>query len=278
MKQIVVAVDFSKNSIHALEYAVTFAAAIKGAVTMVWVDKPESEDSLYENETSEYRSEAKSRMEELVKEYSKKLNGNISYKLRKGKIYKEIANQAKYSDAYIIIAGSHGVSGFEAFWIGSNANKIVTYSPCPVLTIRVDFTIKKGIKKIVLPIDNTSTTRQKVPFTVELAKLFKSEVHILELQSSTLKSVRAKVNSYTKQVEEYLTKNDVKFVTQEIDTENITTSTVSYAEENNADLIVIMTEQDTSNVWLGKYAQQMVNNAQVPILTVHPKEIEFLAK
>jgi nucleotide-binding universal stress UspA family protein len=278
MKQIVVAVDFSKNSIHALEYAVTFAAAIKGAVTMVWVDKPESEDSLYENETSEYRSEAKSRMEELVKEYSKKLNGNISYKLRKGKIYKEIANQAKYSDAYIIIAGSHGVSGFEAFWIGSNANKIVTYSPCPVLTIRVDFTIKKGIKKIVLPIDNTSTTRQKVPFTVELAKLFKSEVHILELQSSTLKSVRAKVNSYTKQVEEYLTKNDVKFLTQEIDTENITTSTVSYAEENNADLIVIMTEQDTSNVWLGKYAQQMVNNAQVPILTVHPKEIEFLAK
>jgi nucleotide-binding universal stress UspA family protein len=278
MKQIVVAVDFSKNSIHALEYAVTFAAAIKGAVTMVWVDKPESEDSLYENETSEYRSEAKSRMEELVKEYSKKLNGNISYKLRKGKIYKEIANQAKYSDAYIIIAGSHGVSGFEAFWIGSNANKIVTYSPCPVLTIRVDFTIKKGIKKIVLPIDNTSTTRQKVPFTVELAKLFKSEVHILELQSSTLKSVRAKVNSYTKQVEEYLTKNDVKFITKEIDTENITTSTVNYAEESNADLIVIMTEQDTSNVWLGKYAQQMVNNSQVPILTVHPKEIEFLAK
>jgi nucleotide-binding universal stress UspA family protein len=278
MKQIVVAVDFSKNSIHALEYAVNFAASIKGAVTMVWVDKPESEDSIYENETSEYRIEAKNRMEELVKEYSKKLNGNIFYKLRKGKIYKEIANQAKYSDAYIIIAGSHGVSGFEAFWIGSNANKIVTYSPCPVLTIRVDFAIKKGIKKIVIPIDNTTTTRQKVPFTVELAKLFKSEVHILELQSSTLKSVRAKVNSYTKQVEDYLKKNDVKFKTIEIDTENITTATVNYAEENNADLIVIMTEQDTANVWLGKYAQQMVNNSQVPVLTVHPKEIEFFAK
>ena len=278
MKQILVAVDFSKNSIHALEYAVNFAAAIKGAVTMVWVDKPDSEDSLYDNESSEYRSEAKTRLEELVNEHSEKLNGNISYKLRKGKVYKEIANQAKYSDAYIIIAGSHGVSGFEAFWIGSNANKIVTYSPCPVLTIRVDFPIKNGIKKIVLPIDNTSTTRQKVPFAVELAKFFNAEIHILELQSSTLKSVRAKVNSYTAQVIEYLAKNEVNFVTQEIETENITTSTVSYAEENDADLIVIMTEQDTSNVWLGKYAQQMVNNAQVPILTVHPKEIEFLAK
>jgi len=280
MKQIIVAMDFSKNSIHALEYAVNFASQTDTAVTMIWVDKPEGQDSIYDKDGNKYRSEAKERLEELVKKYDKQIKGRITYKLRKGKVYKEVANQAKYIDAYMIVAGSHGVTGFESFWIGSNANKIVSYSPCPVLTIRVDFPIKKTIKKIVIPIDSTSSTRQKVPFAIEMAKLFHSEIDVLELQSSTLKSIRAKVTSYVNQVDEYLKKYEIKHKVVSIDADNVTNSTIKYAEENNADLIIIMTEQEqeASNLLLGKYAQQMVNNAKVPVLSVHPKEIENLAK
>lgn len=281
MKQIVVAIDFSKHSTHALEFAITIANVIHSHIMMVWVDKPDSDDSIFDNADHEHRQEAKQRMEDLVAKYSKALKkGKLTYKLRKGKIYKEIANQAKYNDAYLIVAGSHGVSGFESFWIGSNASKIVTYSPCPVITLRESFPMKKTIQKVVLPIDNSTSTRQKVPFAMDFAKCFCSEIHVLELQSSKLKAVRNKVTSYATQVSEYLAENKVKHVVKTIEADNITTATIKYAEENKADLIIIMTEQEQelSNIWLGPYAQQMVNNSPIPVMSIHPKELEYLSK
>ena len=277
---IIVAVDFSKNSLHALEYSILIANVVHADIMLVWVDKPESDESIYTNEVSEVRQEAKKRMEDLIKKYQPKLkNGKISYKLRKGKVYKEIANMADYHNAYLVVAGAHGVSGFEAFWIGSNANKIVANCKCPVITIRDSFNMKKGIRKVVMPIDNSPSTRQKVPFAMEFSKCFCSEIHILEWQSSSLKTLRAKVSSYTQQVVKYLGENEVKHVVSSVDADNNTSATIKYAEKISADLIIIMTEQEGSgNILLGPYAQQMVNNSPVPVMSVHPKVVSQLAK
>jgi len=280
-KQIVVAIDFSKNSIQALEYSILIANFIGADIMMVWVDKPETEESIYDNSGHEHRQEAKARIEELMKKYTKSLKkGNLTYKLRKGKIYKEIANQAKYNDADFIVTGSHGVSGFESFMIGSNASKIVTYSPCPVITVRETFNIKSSIKKIVVPLDNSSATRQKVSHAMEMARACKAEIHVLELQSSTLKSIRRIVTKYTEQVEKFLKENQIKYFVKSVDCDNITTATIKYAEEIEADQIYIMTEQEqeTSNIWLGPFAMQMFNNSPIPVINIHPKELETLAR
>lgn len=281
LKQIVVAIDFSKNSIQALEYSIIIANAFGADIMMVWVDKPDTDESIYDNSRHEHRHEAKARIEELQKKYAKSLKkGTLSYKLRKGKVYKEIANQAKYNDANFIITGSHGVSGFESFMIGSNASKIVTYSPCPVITVRETYPIKNSIKKIVLPIDNSAATRQKVSYAMEMARVFKAEIHVLELQSSTLKSIRRIVTKYTEQVEKFLKENEIKYVLQSVDCDNITTATIDYAEKIGADQIFIMTEQEqeTSNIWLGPFAMQMVNNSPIPVISIQPKVLETLAR
>lgn len=279
-RNIIVAIDFSKNSQHALEYAVIIANTVSADITLVWVDKPESDESLYDNEVTEVRQEAKKRMEDWVKKFQPKLKtGKITFKLRKGKVYKEVANMAKYHDAYLVMAGAHGVSGFEAFWIGSNANKIVANCECPVITIRDSFNVKKGIRKIVLPIDNSSSTRQKVPFAMEFAKSFCSEVHVLQIHSSRLKTVQAQVVSYTNQVVKYLKENGVKHVVHTVQPDNNTTATIEYAKEISADLIIIMTEQESSgNILLGPYAQQMVNNSPIPVMSVHPKMLANLER
>jgi nucleotide-binding universal stress UspA family protein len=281
LKQIVVAIDFSKNSIVAVEYSILIANAISADIMMVWVDKPETDESIYDNSSHEHRQEAKARIEELQKKYAKSLKkGTLSYKLRKGKIYKEIANQAKYNDADFIITGSHGVSGFESFMIGSNASKIVTYSPCPVITVRETYPIKSTVKKIIVPIDNSASTRQKIPFAMEMARAFNAEIHLLELQSSGLKSIRRIVTKYTEQVEKFLKESKVKFISKSVDCDNITTATIKYAEEIDADQIFIMTEQEqeTSNIWLGPFAMQMVNNSPIPVISIHPKVLDTLAR
>jgi len=275
MKQILVATDFSRCSLHALEYAIDLANRIKANILLVWVDNTRSDESVYPDVLTGSRKEITDNFEEIVAKYKDQLKpGEITYKIRKGKVHLEVANQAKYSDAMLVIAGTHGVSGFEEFWIGSNAYRIVTYAPCPVITIRTDYNYREDINKIVVPIDSSLETRQKLPFSTKIAAYFNSEIHIVSLYSTTMKAVHQKVDNYTLQVKKYLKEENVKFNVETVEGENITNSTINYAKEIDADIIAIMTEQEmtTSNLFLGAFAQQMVNHSPIPVLSIHAKE------
>ena len=273
-KQILVAIDFSKCSIKALEFAICIANDLKANVLMVHVDKDQSSESLYNKRGSEHLEKLVATFEKLVAKHQPSLKGNLEYKIRTGKVHTEIANQAKYSDAYLLVTGTNGVSGFEEFWIGSNAFRLVTSVPCPIITIRESFIWKqKHINSIVLPIDSTIETRQKVPYTTELAKIFNAKIHILGVYSSSLKELKNLVEGYTKQAMEYIQNEEVECDVEFKFCENITEGIIEYAGEMSAQLISIMTEQEKSakNIWLGPYAQQMVNRSPLPVLTIRSK-------
>ena len=275
MKQIIVAIDFSKCSLHALEYAIQLANKLDSNILLVWVDNTRSDESVYASPQDTSRKEINENFEEIIEKYSPSLDkGEITYKIRKGKVHIELANQAKYSDAMLVVSGTHGVTGFEEFWIGSNAYRIVTYSPCPVITVRANYEFSNKVDKIILPIDSTLETRQKIPFTVKWAKIFNSEVHVLSLYSTTIKAVKNRVDNYSKQVVKFLEEENVNYKLAAIDAENITNATIKYTDEVNGDIIAIMTEQETttSNLFLGAYAQQMVNHSPIPVLSIHAKE------
>jgi len=275
MKQIIVAIDFSKTSINALTFGIHLANKAKADLQMVWVDNTTSEEVVFEGFAHEERNEKVALLKELLEKYSKSLKGGkLDYKTRKGKVYIEIAQQAKSNNADLIIAGTHGVSGFEEFWIGSNAYRIVTNAPCPVITLRHDF--KCGdIRKIVIPIDSSQETRQKIPVASQVANLFNSEIHVLSLYSTSLRSVQKRVDNYAKHVTDYFKERKIKYVAITKESDNITRTTIDYAEEIGADLIAIMTEQETTtaNIFLGPYAQQMVNHSPVPVLSMRSKEL-----
>ena len=273
-KIIIVGVDFSKGSMHAIKFAISVANRLKGNVMLVHVMKPQREESIFSDDRNELRKEAKKRLEELAHKHKFEMRaGKLMYKIRSGRVEREIVNQAKYHDAYMVVVGTHGISGFEPFWIGSNAYRIVTHAPCPVVTIRYGEDARKSISKIVLPIDSTMESRQKVPFTSELAKAFNAEILILGLVSS--RAMKTLITSYCKQVEKYLLNHGVINSIHFIEAENITDATINFARENNVDLIAIMTEQETtlSNLLLGSYAQQMINHSHLPVLSLRSKNI-----
>ena len=278
MKQIIVAIDFSKTSLNALAYGIHIANKAKADVQMVWVDNTTSEEVVFEGFAHEERNEKVVLLKELQEKYSKSLKeGKLDYKTRKGKVYIELAQQAKSLNADLIIAGTHGVSGFEEYWIGSNAYRIVTNAPCPLITLRHDCKVE-DIHKIIIPIDSSQETRQKIPIASQLAQLFNSEIHVLSLYSTPLKSVQRRVDTYAKQVMDYFDERKIKYVPVVMESENITRTTLDYAETINADLIAIMTEQETTtaNIFLGPYAQQMINHSPIPVLSMRSKELVSL--
>jgi nucleotide-binding universal stress UspA family protein len=83
------------------------------------------------------------------------------------------------------------------------------------------------------------------------------------------------VESYSQQMVEYFDKLKIKNSFTELKSSNVTSDSLKFAEEHDADLICIMTEQETAaaNILLGPYAQQMVNHSPIPVLSVHPKSL-----
>lgn len=271
MKNFLVAIDFSKNAIHALEYALNYANCFGANLSMIWVDNCCGPDLLAEGASSGNRQEAHERFDEIQTRYQEKYpEMKLSFKLCKGKVYEEISRYAKKINADLLFGGTHGVSGFEEYWIGSNAYRIVTHAPCPVITLRQDFGLDKKIKKILMPIDNSSQSSRKVNISAEIATAFGAEVQVLALHTSNLGSLKKQVDRNLRFVAEHLNSQDVIFKVDEINTKNTTQDTIDFALNNNMDMVAIMTEQETTqaNVFLGTFARQLVNNCPVPVLSV----------
>jgi nucleotide-binding universal stress UspA family protein len=271
MKKILCAVDFSTGSLHALDYAVKMACRLEAEVEMVWVDNTAEASSLTAI-SKDLRLEVKKQFEELMSERQQACSSiKIEYKLKKGKVYREVSALASAGKADLIVAGSHGVSGFEQHWIGSNAFRIVSRAPVPVITVPLNYDIQRPVNKIVLPMDSTADTRLKVPVVIRFAKAFGAEMIVLALSSTDLLSLQKKVESNAAWACNEIEKAGQKASCERRKGKNITQTTIEFATETDADLIAIMTEKDssTSSLMLGQYARQMVNNASVPVLSVN---------
>lgn len=276
MSNIIAAIDFSEGSLNALAHAVTVAQKGKLDLHMVWVNNPSvTRTTIYSDSAARLVDEIKSKFNALIDQYQPVLtDSKIDYVIREGKVYREISDEAGEMDSICIFMGTHGASGFEQFWIGSNANKLISVAKCPVITLRFGVKAEEQLRVIIMPLDSTLDTRQKVPFTAYIAGLFDAEIHVLALYASRFKAIRKQVDEYADQVCTFLADEGVRYVRASVQADNLTTATLEYAQKVHANLISIMTEQETSpyNLLIGPYAQQMVNQSSIPVLSINPFE------
>lgn len=275
MKSIVVGIDFQNQSYAAMKFAVNMAIKVNCYVMLVFVNKPDKSKDIFQRPKSKIYEEVETRFIHLIEKYSDILDENrFSYKIREGKIPEELDRQAVESRAEMIVVGTHGNTGLKLF-NSSMAFEIVEKSATPVVTIKDGAHINTEIKIILVPIDATLESRQKVPFTVRLAKLYNAEVHMLAMYHSKVKMVKENIISYTRQAAEYLERQQVNFIVKSVETDDVVQTTIDYSEDIKADLISSMTVQisSTSNLWKGTFAEQLITKSHIPVLNIQPKEL-----
>lgn len=266
MSKILVGFDFSKGSAIAVDLAIDIANRAQLDLRLVYV-KEKNEDETPIRAEIERRNAGVAHLLKDIK---------MEYVIREGKVPDELCAQAKEDAAELIVVGTHGMSGFTKNWIGRNTYRTIAEAPCPVLTIREDFNFNKALETIVVPLDSSDDTRQKAAQAATFAKSFGSTIHLLGLYTSSAPSVRQVVKNYVGMVQRYLSKNNIEFVTEYIDVKgNVTTDTIEYANKVNADMIAIMTEQESSlsSLIMGTFAQQMLSQSTIPVLTVRPRKV-----
>jgi nucleotide-binding universal stress UspA family protein len=278
MKTIIVPIDFSEESLPGLDMALMLAGKYGAGIQMVHVigKKRVSEVDLLEQENKL----ARMNFEEILLKYKNKINPDSSpcYTILEGKISSEIAEMGdKYEDALMVLS-THGESGFEELFIGGTAYKIISHSHVPIITVRRS-RIPSNINRIVMPLDITFNTREKVPYTAGIAKMFNSEIHVITLSLSKIKSTEKKLRQYSAQVASYLTRSGIPHVIEHLHGRNLTDIALEYAISVNADLISIMTDQEkgASNLLLGSYTHQMINRSFIPVLSYPTYRIRVVA-
>jgi nucleotide-binding universal stress UspA family protein len=99
----------------------------------------------------------------------------------KGRPFREICALARKIDADLIVISTRGLSGFKHIALGSTAERVVRYSPCPVLVVRPihdahgrnsngEAHAALAIRKILVPVDFSDCSRRGVEFAKCLAK------------------------------------------------------------------------------------------------------------
>ncbi|MCB9251480.1 MAG: universal stress protein [Flavobacteriales bacterium] len=256
-KKILLAYDHSGASKVALEKALYTCKAFNTGLTIVNIKNAKSTDE-------DFRSE----VETILK------NSGVAYEYveRSGNVSKEISILEREIGADLIFMGSHGVQGFQPYWIGSNAYRVVSASSCPVITIQED-SASADFSNILLPLDNSIETRQKVPYCVIFAKAFKATVHILSVSKDSSEETTMKITAYANQTANYLNERGIPNTFDIIQGQSVPQTCIDYAKEKKAGLIMMMTETESASWFMGTYAQQLINHSPIPILSIHSRDL-----
>ena len=211
---------------------------------------------------------------ETIKNICGAENAIFTFMERSGNIAREIIKAEKETNANLIVMGAYGLTGWQQLWVGSNAFKVISTSQCPVLTLQNDIGTFNGFNKIMLPLDDSEETRQKVNWVAKLAKGFEAEVLIFNTTKVKGEDSRVKLALYAQQIEEILNKEGIKTEFDESYGNNIAEDCIKFAQLHGCDLISIMTEtEQTNSFFMGTYAQQLVSTSPVPVISIHARSV-----
>jgi nucleotide-binding universal stress UspA family protein len=279
IEKILIPYDFSETAALALEHGVFMAKLLRAEIKLVHVLEAMSFTSAISHAFSGFEKKIESASDEKLGEVASKIHNEsgvtVSIATEVGRIYKKIAHTAKVWHADLIIMGTHGVSGPQEHVVGTNTVRVIAEAPCPVISVQTHAR-KVGFTRILVPIDDSANSRQKVPYVLTLAEAYNAHVFILAFTPNTSKEeVISKFKIKVEQTENFV--HDYDIITQVVysDDKNVGEATLKFANQNDIDLILIMTEQEFSitGTSLGAFANHIINHSKTPVLSCGPREV-----
>jgi len=148
-KKILCPIDFSEPSYEALKVASELALNFSAELTIVHVvpllptvtatDRAAGATAAAAQYQQELEAESARLLDEAVNQYVSK-NLSIRKFIEIGDTAQVVAKMAEEEDTDLVVVSTHGRTGWRHLVFGSNAERIVRYTQCPVLTIQAPHT------------------------------------------------------------------------------------------------------------------------------------------
>ncbi len=278
-KKVLIALDFEEQSLIALAQGLNLSRLIPAEITLLHVieDGGILGKHLSTGQYETIRKDVDARLKEQVKLIETKYKDlKVSTLVARGRVYEKIAEVAEMLDVEFIVMGCHATAkGLKRRFIGSNALHVVRASNCPVLTIKGKHH-RAGCKNIVLPLDLTKETREKVVRAIEFARLYEAAVRVVSVIFTKDEFIVNRMTRQLSQVKSYLEKAGIECSAEIIKgikgEESLAQCIVDYSSKVDGDLLLIMTQQevDFTDYFIGSSAQEIILRADMPVLSIIP--------
>ncbi|HNP99921.1 MAG TPA: universal stress protein, partial [Bacteroidia bacterium] len=212
-------------------------------------------------------------LEKLAHETTEKVGVRVFTMISHGKVYEEIQKAAKKLKCSFIIMGTNGSVGLKKF-IGSNALRVIRESPCPVITIKGK-KHRPGCKNIVVPLDLSKETKEKVHNAMEFAQLFGSVIHLVTVLNTDDEFIVNKLKRQMQQVFNHIQGESVPCTMEFLHGDDVAEEVISYSKKIKADLVMIMTQDESTwsdLMFISNSAQDIINGTEIPVISIKPKE------
>jgi nucleotide-binding universal stress UspA family protein len=261
---ILIPVDFTKQSLLAIRQSYNLARYTHSKLVLFHTFQKEGEQSL-------------DALEKLAKQTEQEGGVPTEFRAVKGDIYEETDLMAEKLNATLIIAGLESHMRFRNI-IGSSASKLVRKAPCPVITIRGN-EHRDGCENILLPLDLSAESREKVDVTIQFARYFGASVRVLGVFNESDADYENKLLTYCHQVKQFIKSKGISCTNKSMPAKDIAETVVDYGNKIEADLIIIMNKPDLSvtEFFSGTDTQRIVDISNIPVMTIQPMKRESLS-
>ena len=298
IRNVLVPIDFSAPSLEAIEAALPLIKHFGADLHLVHVFEPDYPASsmvaiplvVPELEVGERVR----RLRDVAEDYSVPLRRENIHAI-KGRPFEEICRLAQEIDIDLIVIATRGNTGLKHLLLGSTAERVVRYSPCPVLVVRGSDSKKKSaqqleaFRKILVPVDFSDCSMKGLEYAKKLAREFRAKLillHSIALQYYVASDEYARYDLplLLEQIDE-AAKQQMRDLVQQTNWNGVEVETsieISHAgqqicaeaTERNAGLIAILTHGRTGfkHVLLGSTAEYVVRHASCPVLVVPSRE------
>lgn len=256
--------DFTVVADCAVSHAAKIANSYDGEVYLLHVvGKSKEVDS------------AKEKLAKLATDAGAKYGIKTHIIVRIGNIFEDIGDVAKEMGAGYIVMGTHGAKGMQKI-MGSYAIKVISHSKVPFVIVQ-----EKGpsdtdaYDDIVVPIDYSDVTKQKLSIAASIAQHFNSKVHLFAaIESDSF--LQTKLDRELGFAKKYFTEKSISYTIENAeDTGGFKKQLIRYAAKINADMIAIVNTQEGALVpdFFGSEEQEVIaNDSEIPVIITNPTQ------
>jgi nucleotide-binding universal stress UspA family protein len=274
--KIILPLDFHEQSMIALNQTRSIAKFMNAEIIILYIIESTDLISAMFRKNEQDRiihDEVKKKLEALAAATSENFGLPVSIRIEKGKVYEQILRVADEVNARFIIMGKNDVDeGFKRF-IGSNTTHVISRASCPVITIKGK-EHNLGVKNIVLPLDLTKKTREKVFNAISFGMHYNSAIWMVSVLTGGISMMRSRIYAKMKRAKSMIEENGVPcniklFKKSDIPDYELV---IKYALDIDADLIMIMTHQESNwrDHYIGTFAHEIINRSDIPVMTMTP--------
>ena len=274
MQRILVPCDFSAPAIEAYKFALEIASASNGEIFILKaIDLPIMLAGGFDVQPYTFDPSILRDLEEGAKKSYSKMKAKFStghspasFHVKIGAVMPVIREFINDKKIDLVIMGTHGSTGFNEFFFGSNTEKIVRVSPVPVLSVRKTTSVS-SIKKILFPSTLELNQPELINHVKSLQDFFGATLHILWVNTPIFfkrdKEIHALLEAFVKHYE--LSNYSLNIRNDTFEAYGI----VSFANEITADIIAMSTHgrRGLAHLISGSIAEEVLNYMQCPIWT-----------